>query len=68
MAASPRFAWCLLYLTQDCLMVHLYTTEEKVYLVLRGTTVRVRKPDGTVVQHVMKRNVAIPGGAAVDQL
>ena len=35
-----------------------------MYVVLRGTTVRVRKPDGSVVHHVMKRNVAIPGGAA----
>ena len=35
-----------------------------MYVVLRGTMVRVRKPDGSVVQHVMKRTVAIPGGAA----
>jgi hypothetical protein len=35
-----------------------------VYVLLRGTAVRVRKPDGSIVEHVMKRNVAIPGGAA----
>lgn len=35
-----------------------------MYVVPRGTSVRVRKPDGSVVQHVMKRNIAIPGGAA----
>lgn len=35
-----------------------------MYLILKGTTVRVRKPDGTTVPHVMKRNVAIPGGEA----
>ena len=35
-----------------------------MYLVLQGTTVRVRKPDGTTVQHTMRRNLAIPGGAA----
>lgn len=33
-----------------------------MYVVLRGTTVRVKKPDGTTVQHTMKRNVAIPSG------
>ncbi len=33
-----------------------------MYVVLRGTTVRVHKPDGKTVEHVMKRTVAIPSG------
>lgn len=35
-----------------------------MYIVLAGTTVQVRKPNGTTVEHVMKRIVAIPGGEA----
>jgi hypothetical protein len=33
-----------------------------VYLVLKGTTVRVKKADGRIVEHRMKRNLAIPSG------
>ena len=35
-----------------------------MYFVLKGTVVRVKKPDGTTVEHRMKRNVAIPDGEA----
>ena len=35
-----------------------------MYVVLRGTSVRVRKPDSSFVHHVMKRNVAIPAAGS----
>ena len=35
-----------------------------MYIVLKGTAVRVRNIDGAIVPHVMKRTVAIPGGEA----